>query len=261
MAKSAGYVSAEYLRKVAALGKQIKQRSYELMTLAPGHHVLDVGCGPGIDTVPLGQLVGPHGCVVGVDIDEDMLQQADAAAQQAQLGDIVQHQQADVAALPFADETFDACHAERLFQVLPSSYDRHAVFTELVRVVHRGGRVVVADTDWATASVDYPGAALERRLMNFFAGCMRPNGYAGRQLYDMYRQQALQDIQIEVFPLVQSDFTQSPFGSWLVGEALAAGVATQSELDGWMRELTARHEQGRFFWSVNLVLVAGVKGT
>lgn len=42
--------------------------------------------------------------------------------------------------------------------------------------------------------------------------------------------------------------------------ALAAGVATQIELDDWTSELTARHESGRFYWSVNLVLVAGVKG-
>lgn len=73
MAKSAGYVSAEYLRKVAELGRQIKQRSYELMAIAPGHHVLDVGSGPGIDTVALGPQVGLGGRVVDVDIDEEMV--------------------------------------------------------------------------------------------------------------------------------------------------------------------------------------------
>jgi ubiquinone/menaquinone biosynthesis C-methylase UbiE len=259
MAKSAGYVSADYLRRVAELGKQIKQRSYERMAISPGNHVLDVGCGPGIDTVALGQLVGPHGHVIGIDIDEEMLQQADAAAQDAQLDTVVQHRQADVAALPFEQGSFDACHAERLFQVLPATYDRHAVFAEMVRVVRPGGRVVVADTDWATASVDYSDAALERRLINFFASQLRPNGYAGRQLFDMYQQHNLRDIHIEHFPMVQTDFNQSPFGNWLVGEALAAGVANQAELDSWKSELTARHESGRFYWSVNLVLVSGVK--
>jgi len=259
MARSAGYVSADYLRKVAELGKQIKQRSYELMAIAPGSHVLDIGCGPGIDTVGLGQLVGPHGRVIGVDIDEEMLQQADAAVRDAQLDTVVQHRQADVAALPFANESFDACHAERLFQVLPANYDRYTVFAEMLRVVRSGGRVVVADTDWATASADYSDVALERRLINFFASQLRPNGYAGRQLFDMYQQHNLHDIQIEHFPMVQTDLTQSPFGNWLIGEALAAGIASQAELDSWKGELTARHESGRFYWSVNLVLVSGVK--
>ncbi len=46
MTKSAGYVSAGYLRKAAELGQQIKQRSYELMAVKTGSRVLDLGCGP-----------------------------------------------------------------------------------------------------------------------------------------------------------------------------------------------------------------------
>lgn len=260
MTKSAGYVSADYLRKAAELGQQIKQRSYELMAVKTGSRVLDLGCGPGIDTVALGRLVGTTGCVVGIDIDSEMLAQADVAAADAQLDGVVKHQQADVTALPFADEWFDACHAERLFQVLPASYSANAVLTEMLRVLRRGGRLVVADTDWATASVDYSDALLERRLMSFFATQLRPNGYAGRQLYSLFQQQRLEDIQVEVFPLVQSDFKQSPLGGWLTGEALAAGIATQSELDGWTAELAARDAIGQFYWSVNMVVVAALKG-
>lgn len=259
MARSAGYVSAEYLRKVAALGRQIKQRSYELMALSAGARALDVGCGPGLDTVAMAPMVGPTGSIVGVDIDEEMLQQADAAAHEAGVAGWVQHWQGDVAALPFDDASFDACHAERLLQVLPASYRREAVFAEMLRVLRPGGRLVVADTDWATASVDFSDAELERRLMAFFASSLRPNGYAGRQLYALYRQHGLVDVAVEVFPLLQTDFSQSPFGNWLVSEALAAGVASQAALDGWMRELQARQEAGTFSWCVNLVLVSGVK--
>lgn len=259
MARSAGYVSADYLRKVAELGRRIKRRSYELMEIEQGHHLLDVGCGPGVDTVAMGRLVGAEGRVVGVDIDEEMLQQADDAACEAGVERIVQHRQADVAALPFEGGSFDGCHAERLFQVLPASYDRNAVFAEMLRVVRAGGQLVIADTDWATASVNYPDSALERRLLHFLASHMRPNGYAGRELFAMFRQHNLQNIQIEHFPMVQCDYTQSPFGGWLCGEALAAGVATQAELDEWQRILTLQHECGCFYWSVNVVLVAGEK--
>lgn len=240
--KSAGYVSADYLRKAAELGQRVKQRSYELMAVTTGSRVLDVGCGPGIDTVALGERVGPGGSVVGIDIDEEMLQQA------------------DVCELPFGDGLFDACHAERLFQVLPSSYAPCQVFSEMLRVVRQGGHVVVADTDWATASVDYSNAELERRLMSFFATRLRPNGYAGRQLYALYKQQQLHEIQVELFPLVQSDLGQSPLGDWLSSEALAAGIASETELDHWRAELMERDADGQFYWSVNIVVVAGVKG-
>ena len=53
------------------------------MHLQPGHAVLDVGCGPGTDTIVLAGLVGPTGRVVGVDSDAAMIAGADRRAGQA----------------------------------------------------------------------------------------------------------------------------------------------------------------------------------
>lgn len=44
--------------------------------VAPGQTCLDMGCGMGFFSVPLAQLVGPTGRVVGVDIQEKMLEGA-----------------------------------------------------------------------------------------------------------------------------------------------------------------------------------------
>ena len=57
MPKGAGYVDAESLKRTARALQDVKQRSYEALHLQPGSHVLDVGCGPTIDTIPLGRLV------------------------------------------------------------------------------------------------------------------------------------------------------------------------------------------------------------
>src|SRR5215212_3272076 len=41
---------------------------FSLGELCPGEHVVDVGCGAGIDSLIAGKMVGPSGQVVGVDM-------------------------------------------------------------------------------------------------------------------------------------------------------------------------------------------------
>lgn len=260
MAKSEGYVDAQYLKKTAQLLQHIKERSYALMHLAPGHHVLDVGCGPGMDTIPLARLVGETGRVVGVDIDEDMLAQADAQAKVAKVDNITTHRHADVRALPFEAETFDACRAERLFQVLPAAVDPETVLAEITRVTKSGGWIVAADTDWASASVDTDNPVLERKLAQFFAERMRPNGYAGRQLYRWFRRRGLIDIAIEIHPIHQVQLARTHYGDWLHREAVAAGVVTDEDMTQWRESLARADAEAMFFSYGTMIVVAGRKG-
>lgn len=253
---SESYVDAKYLQETAAALKQFKTRTYEMMRIQPGHIVLDMGCGPGVDTIPLAEHVGETGRVCGIDSDPEMLKNADEFARKMQVSERVEHRLADVAALPFEAGTFDACRAERLFQVLPASACQ-PVFAEMLRVTKSGGWIVVADTDWATASIDFPDAALERKLIRFFAEQVRPNGYAGRQFLHIMTQRGLQDVEFQVFPNVQRQFTQSPFDEWLLREALAAQVISRAEADVWKTTLMEREAAGAFYATVNMVIAAG----
>lgn len=259
MPKSAGYVSPEYLRQSAELVARLKQETYRHLAIGAGARVLDLGCGPGMDTIPLARIVGDEGEVIGVDIDDDMIRQADQYARREQLQDRIQHLVGSAGALPFADAGFDACRAERLFQVLPDSLAPAAVLKELVRVLKPGGRIVLLDADWATASVDFADAELERRVIGFFARRMRPNGFAGRQFFKLLLDAGLADIRVESHPLIINDYNQTPFQQWLVGEAVGNEIATAEEMAHWLQTLTADHEQGRFFASVNMLLAYAYK--
>jgi len=77
---SKGYVDAEYLDTAAAQLATFKKLTYERMHVQPGQRILDVGCGPGTDTIPLAPYVGPSGQVFGVDNDPDMVAEADERA-------------------------------------------------------------------------------------------------------------------------------------------------------------------------------------
>ena len=256
MALDDGYVNADYLQKVAERARALKQLSYERMMIEPGDTVLDVGCGPGVDMVALAELVGAEGKVIGIDSDVAMLEEAQRVTGQSLVAERIFYRQGSALALPIGDESVDGCRAERLLQVLPPEVEQ-SVMSELMRVTCPGGRIVLVDADWGSASVDFSDLALERRLMHFFATQMRPNGFAGRRLHALCREQGLEEITIDVAPYLQLCFDETPFGDWLIDTALKSSIITRNEAKAWRHELMERDASERFLATVNIVIVAG----
>ena len=259
MSQPKGYVDPEYLQVVAQVVQQSKERSYTYMHVQPGQRLLDVGCGPATDTIPLAQLVGPAGQVVGVDHDPAMIAEANRRAELAGVSSSVEHKQADAASLPFEPGEFDASRSERLFQHL---HNPAQALAEMARVVKSGGWVVVLDTDWGTISIDAPEVDIERRLMRVHAERCLHNGYSGRQLYRLFKQQKLVDISFEVCPQIITNYAlvrQIVLLDKAEEEALTAGIITKDELQRLHASLERADSEGYFFSSGSLILVAGRK--
>lgn len=259
MSKSNGYVDPEFLRVTGNLLDHIKQRSYELMQIQPGHRVLDLGCGPGTDTIPLAALVGANGRVIGADYDEAMITEALQRAEQAGVNAWVEHQCVDAMSLPFATDYFDSCRSERLFQHL---HHPELALAEMIRVTKPGGWVIVVDTDWGSLSADSDDTDIERRLTRFLAESILHNGYSGRKLYRLFKQQNLADIAFEVFPVATPSYALARQGTQaekIEQEALKAGVITSDELNRWQSGLEQADSEGVYFSSVNLMLFVGRK--
>jgi len=259
VSKPKGYVDSVYLQAAAKRVKHIKELSYERMQISPGHKVLDVGCGPGTDTITLGRVVGSAGQVIGIDYDEGMIAQAELRAKEEGIEKWVTHQRADVALLPFDSDYFDSCRSERLFQHL-SNYEQ--ALSEMIRVTKPFGWVVVVDTDWGTLSVDTTEVDIERRLVRFFAECYMHNGYSGRQLYRLFKRQNLADVSVELFPshiLSYAIAQESGIMEKAAQEALAAGVLTDEELQRLNEGLEEADAKGVFFASFSMIMVAGRK--
>jgi SAM-dependent methyltransferase len=120
---------------------RVIDHSLELLRLAPGDAVLDIGCGPGILAVRAAEQVAPGGAVTGVDISEGMLDVAREKAAEHGVGDAVSFRLGDMHELPFADGAFDAiCCSYAMFFARSVT----AVGRELWRVLAPGGRLVVA---------------------------------------------------------------------------------------------------------------------
>jgi ubiquinone/menaquinone biosynthesis C-methylase UbiE len=229
------------------------------MQIASGHKLLDVGCGPGTDTIPLAQLVSPTGEVIGVDYDQAMLADAEQRAEKAGVSAWVHHKYADATAIPFATGYFDSCRSERLFQHL---LDPKAVLAEMARVTKKDGWVVVLDTDWGSCAVDTPEVEIERRLMRFFVDETFHNGYSGRRLYRIFKEQGLADVAFELFPLTSTNYALTRLILSLDDkepQALAAKIVTEDELRRWHESLEQADAEGLFFSYGCMMLVFGRK--
>lgn len=233
-----------------------KRRTFELLGVAPGASVLDLGCGTGDDVQDLAGLVGPTGRVMGVDRSETVIAEARERVRETPLP--VAFQVADAYALPFPDATFDACRADRVFHHL--EHPDHA-FSELLRVTRPGGRVLVFDPDFETAIVDAPDRALTRRLLNSFCDGYR-DGWMGRRLPRMFREAELTEIAVEPVIVLLTDLSQANAVLALedtVTRAGAAGLVSTAEGAAWVDALREASEAGRFFAAVSGFMVAGRK--
>ncbi len=257
-----GYVDSSYLARLAQVTMPIKKRSYEYMHLAPGQVVLDVGCGPGTDTLPLCRQVSPTGQVVGVDYDDAMIREADRRAVEAGLHEQVRHLCASVPPIPFPDGAFDAVRCERVFQHIPNP---EMVLAEMVRVTRPGGWVVVVDTDHSSLSLDCPDAQMvdiEWRLRRSRVELFN-NALAGRTLYRLFKRAGLVDITFELFHNVFTNRQEVRYLAMLDQVerfALEKGILNEAELQKVNAMFDQADNEGTFFGYIVLVLVAGRVG-
>jgi ubiquinone/menaquinone biosynthesis C-methylase UbiE len=102
--------------------------------VGPGRRVLDVACGTGIVARTAAERVAPDGEAVGVDVNEAML----TVARRVTPG--IDYRQADAAALPFHDGSFDAVVSQMALMFFT---DARLALLEMARVVAPGGSVAI----------------------------------------------------------------------------------------------------------------------
>lgn len=112
--------------------------------------VLDVGCGTGFLSL---ELAARGHRVVGVDFAPSMIGRAENKAAERSLE--VRFEQADAEQLPYAPGSFDLVISRHLLWTLPHP---EAAIDEWIRILRRGGRLVVVDGAVLDGSDRSPGA-------------------------------------------------------------------------------------------------------
>lgn len=117
----------------------------DLMALRSGHHVLDIGCGTGLNFPLLQNRIGPSGSITAVDASAQMLEQARRRAFSAGWTN-VRLVEADASALdanvPDMASGFDAVISTYALSLMA---DWPRALSTMLAVTRPGGRVAVVD--------------------------------------------------------------------------------------------------------------------
>jgi SAM-dependent methyltransferase len=114
---------------------------FSMGVLSAGEHVVDVGCGAGIDSLIAAGMVGASGAVVGVDMTAPMIDKARANAAAAGFTNTRFHQ-GFAESLPVEDGWADVVISNGVLNLFP---DKFAALQEMARVLKPGGRLQIGD--------------------------------------------------------------------------------------------------------------------
>ena len=114
---------------------------FSIGRLMPGEHVVDVGCGAGIDSIIAARMVGPAGNVIGVDMTPARVEKAREGAKEAGLEN-VDFRQGLAESLPAPDGWADVVISNGVLNLFP---DKLAGLQEMARVLKPDGRLQIGD--------------------------------------------------------------------------------------------------------------------
>ncbi len=134
-----------------------------LAQLEPGHVVLDLGSGGGIDVLLSARRVGPTGKAYGLDMTDDMLALARRNAAEAGVTN-AEFLKGQIEAIPLPDASVDVIISNCVINL---SGDKRRVLAEAFRVLKPGGRFTVSDV---VVRGEVPAGV--RRSVELWIGCV-----------------------------------------------------------------------------------------
>jgi arsenite methyltransferase len=228
-----------------------RERVLDALALRSGERVVDLGCGPGLLALQMAERVGRGGEIQCIDGSESML----AIAQRRCAGmNWVHVRMGDVAALPYADQSFDAAVCTQVYEYVP---DIDRALAELYRVLKAGGRAVIVDTDWESCVWHSSDQARMRRVIEAWdRHCPQP--HLPRTLVPRLRTTGFESVRVDAITLINDRYDPGTY-SFGVMPLLAAyakkqGLVPREEADAWVADLQELGQRGEYFFSLDRYL-------
>jgi SAM-dependent methyltransferase len=254
-------LGGRHLGGVAALEDRATSVSYrgmvrtllDVMGVANGQAILDVGCGSGALDRILAARLGSGTRITATDVNRFLLREAEALATEDGVADRISFQFANAEALPFEDGTFDHAFSVTVLE----ECDADTALRELLRVIRPGGRagVIVRSIDlpqwWNLALTPEIAAKVTPPPQSVGA-----SGVADASLYPRMQRAGFSDVRC--FPsLVTLDHPDGPI--WRYREDHAVSLLSDSERGSWRALTTEARAAGMLFMAHPMHCAVGSK--
>lgn len=137
-----------------------------LLPLSSGDAVLDVACGTGVTTRLARASVGPHGRVVGLDINAAMLNKAAQLAPDTG----IEWMEGDVTGIALPSQSFDYVLSQHGLHYFP---DKPGAMAEFLRLLRPGGTIAMSIWDGHSPYTEALCAAVARHISSDVADKQR----------------------------------------------------------------------------------------
>lgn len=158
----------------------------QVADLKKGEVVLDLGSGTGGDALISARRVGETGKVYGLDMTDEMLEQARKNASDAGVTN-VEFLKGYLEEIPLPDDSVDIALSNCVINL---AADKRVVIAEAARVIKRGGRIAFSDV---IAAEEMPDDV--RADMQEWTGCIA-GALTERQFHDYLAEAGFTDIEI-----------------------------------------------------------------
>jgi ubiquinone/menaquinone biosynthesis C-methylase UbiE len=206
--------------------------------LQKGMKVADFGCGVGVVTRMLGEMVGPSGSVTGIDVNgQQLTEAAEWCESQGVMNTSFVNADACRTGLPRG--SFDLVYCRFLLLHLP---DPLACLREMRDVLRPGGIIVVEDGDLASAT-SVPPTAIDAFAYLFCRfGPLRGLDYSiARNLYHIVSGSGFTDVDVHIHQPAITRGENRYFLKWSLEEAgptfVDAGIITKGRLEHTLAEM------------------------
>ena len=236
-----------------------RRRLGEIISAQSGESGLDVGCGVAYLACELAKEVAPKGRITAIDRSSEAVEASKVRIAKEELDGLVDVRVGDAAELPFRDETFDFVVAAQVYCYVP---DVAKAIREAARVLRKGGRLVILDSDWDMWIWASGDPALARRIITARGAAQFAHAYLPREVHGLVRAAGMTLSDAQSFAIIEPHYDPDSFSVSIIPStrdaALKQGISAE-EVTRWEKDLRSRTGEGQWFFCLNRFVFTATK--